>query len=117
MKVDMKSVLAIASIAVALLVTSAAMGADETNVVCEGGVCRLVDAPKVVCEGGVCRLEDIPWNLEKTTAAEGTAEMRLAQGYMPADEFIQFLKGEEASLPLPSSFFPSSSSSLGWRST
>lgn len=101
MKVDMKSVLAIASIAVALAVTRA----DETNVVCEGGVCRLVDAPKVVCEGGVCRLEDIPWNLENATAPADTAEMRLAQGYMPADEFIQFLKGEETSSPLPSSFF------------
>ena len=101
----MKSVLAILSIAVAFLVAGEVMGADEANVVCEGGVCRLVDAPKVVCEGGVCRLEDMPRNLEDATAPADTAAIRLAQGYMPADEFIQFLNGEETSSPLPSSFF------------
>ena len=101
----MKSFIVVSLIVVGLLVAGEARAADEANVVCEGGVCRLVDAPKVVCEGGVCRLEDTPWSLEKATVAADTEAMRLAQGYMPADKFIQFLKGEETSSPLPSSFF------------
>ena len=101
----MKPVVAIVVVAAGLFVAGEAMAGDEAKVLCEGGVCRLVDAPKVVCEGGVCRIEDMPGNSDKESAAADTTAMRLAQGYMPADKFIRFLKGEETSSLLPSSFF------------
>ena len=50
-----------------------------TNVVCEGGVCRLVEMTNDV-----------------VTAVAQTS-VRVAQGYMPADEFISFLGGANVS--------------------
>ena len=58
------------------------MDTNAFNVVCEGGICRLVDAPD-----GVVGAAD--------TAADAVA--RLAQGYMPADQFIAFLNGADPS--------------------
>ena len=49
---------------------------------------------EVVCEGGVCRLVEMT-NDVVSAAAEAT--VRMAQGYMPADEFIAFLGGANVS--------------------
>ena len=46
-----------------------------TNVVCEGGVCRLVEMTNEVVSAAV------------------ETSVRVAQGYMPADEFVSFLGG------------------------
>ena len=59
------------------------MDTNAFNVVCEGGICRLVDAPD-----GVVGAAD--------TAADAVA--RLAQGYMPADQFIAFYIEQYAAL-------------------
>ena len=50
-----------------------------TNIVCEGGVCRLVEMTNDV------------------VAAVAQASVRVAQGFMPADEFISFLGGANVS--------------------
>lgn len=87
------SVLAVANLAGE---TYAAALENGANVVCENGVCRLVDAPEATAAG--------------TTEAEAGTEApaRIAQGYMPAGRFIAFLDGEESGSPssplLPSSF-------------
>ena len=58
------------------------MSTNAVNVVCEGGVCRLVDAPVAVAEA-------------VGEAAESA--VRMAQGYMPAEQFIAFLGGVDPS--------------------
>ena len=50
-----------------------------TNVVCEGGVCRLVEMTNDVATAAV------------------QSSVRVAQGYMPADEFMAFLGGVDVS--------------------
>ena len=60
------------------------------------------NAVSVVCEGGVCRLVDMPGAVDATNAvAESVA--RIAQGYMSPDQFIAFLNGEPVSAALPTS--------------
>ena len=60
----------------------------------------------VVCEGGVCRLVDMP---EAVDAAAGAANAvvepvaRIAQGYMSPDQFLAFLSGDPSSAVLPTS--------------
>ena len=51
-----------------------------TNVVCEGGVCRLVEMTNDV------------------VMAVAQTSVRVAQGYMPADEFVSFLGGADLSV-------------------
>ena len=62
----------------------------------------------VVCEGGVCRLVDVPEYGEAVyDAAASAAEsaVRIAQGYMSPDQFLSFLGGADSSSSmLPSSF-------------
>ena len=48
----------------------------------------------VVCEGGVCRLVEMTNDVIVTVAQ---ASVRVAQGYMPVDEFISFLGGASMS--------------------
>ncbi len=56
---------------------------------------QIIDGQKVVCEDGVCMLveEDEPAATNQTAAA--VAAPRLAQGYMKRAEFLRFLRGEE----------------------
>ena len=61
------------------------MNSNVVNIVCEGGICRLVDKPGVA-------------------ASAADAAARIAQGYMSPDQFIAFLGGEPASSALPASF-------------
>ena len=65
------------------------MSTNLVNVVCEGGVCRLVDMPDVVSHAA-------------GAVAEGAT--RVAQGYMGVDQFIGFLNGGDATAALPGSF-------------
>ena len=53
-----------------------------TNVVCEGGICRLVEMTNEVVSAAV------------------ETSVRVAQGYMPADEFVSFLGGANVSSAL-----------------
>lgn len=67
------------------------------------------NAPNVVCEDGICRLVDVPGADADAPSAEaaGLKPTRIAQGYMPAGKFIAFLNDEEhssSSSHLPSSF-------------
>lgn len=92
----MKTGIAIAMAAGIFLASCAAgAAADSTpNVVCEDGVCRLVDAPGAdadATDADAARLEPA----------------RMAHGYMPAEEFIAFLNNESSASVashLPSSF-------------
>ena len=59
--------------------------------------------PQVICEDGVCRLVDAPAALESATNAVAEAATRIAQGYMAPDAFISFLGGGEAHAALPAS--------------
>ena len=77
-----------------------APAADGAGVICEGGVCRLVDAPGEVLSGGVAT------NAAASANGAGAAEpTRMAQGYMPAEKLVDFLNGVESSALLPSSVF------------
>ena len=72
----------------------------------EAHVTTLDNGAKVVCEDGVCRLVEAPEAAAATDlAAEGEEPMRLAQGYMSADKFIAFLDGSDTTTPLPYSLF------------
>ena len=51
-----------------------------TNIVCEGGVCRLVDAVEPVAD---------------VASAAADAAVRMAQGYMSPGDFIAFLSGAD----------------------
>lgn len=96
-------------------------GAKVVNgmkVVCEGGVCRMVDddapvAPtndakdkvindmQVVCEGGVCRMVAPAASTEPAPSPTSAVPApRLAQGYMSAAQFVAFLENREAASPL-----------------
>lgn len=92
----MKTGIAIA-MAAGIFLASCAVGTaagNAPNVVCEDGICRLVDAPGADA--------DAP-----SAAAAGLEPARIAQGYMPAGKFIAFLNDEEhasGSSRLPSSF-------------
>ena len=68
------------------------MSTNVVNVVCEGGVCRLVDMP-----GAAASMSD-------AASAAVESAVRIAQGYMSPDQFIAFLGGEQASSALPASF-------------
>lgn len=57
----------------------------------------------VVCEGGVCRLVDMPETLSSATNAVVDGVVRMAQGYMSPNEFIAFLNGGDATAALPAS--------------
>ncbi len=61
-----------------------------TNIVCEGGVCRLVNAPEAV-----------------STAVDAAAPVaaRIAHGLMPPGEFLAFLDGVESASLLPTSMW------------
>ena len=65
------------------------------------------DAPpaRYVCDGGLCRLVGDDGDDKETADAASDAILpsRIAQGYMDADEFLAFLRGEEAERRLPSS--------------
>lgn len=62
------------------------------------------NAVSVVCEGGVCRLVDMPSAAVDATNAVAESVARIAQGYMSPDQFIAFLNGEASSSLLPASF-------------
>ena len=51
----------------------------------------------VVCEGGVCRLADAPFAVPEAVGEAAESAVRMAQGYMPADQFIAFLGGADPS--------------------
>ena len=92
----MKTEIAIAMAAGIFLASCAAGTAADSapNVLCEDGICRLVDAP-----GAEANAPDVK--------AAGLEPARIAQGYMPAKKFIAFLNDEEHasdSSHLPSSF-------------
>lgn len=56
----------------------------------------VIDGKKVVCEDGVCMLvEDAPSSAAQT--APDAEKPRIAQGYMDADRFIAFIDGDGAS--------------------
>ena len=57
----------------------------------------------IVCEGGVCRLVDMPEPAVYAANAVAESAVRMAQGYMPPDQFIAFLNGEAATSALPTS--------------
>ena len=57
----------------------------------------------VICEGGVCRLVDMPAAVSSATNAVADAASRIAQGYMSPGEFISFLSGGDATAALPTS--------------
>lgn len=57
----------------------------------------------VVCEGGVCRLVDAPWAVPNVASSVAESAARIAQGYMSPDQFIAFLNGEAATSALPTS--------------
>ena len=108
MKSTFTAIVAVAS----LLVGGVAMGDASqggvgpggAKVVCEGGVCRLVDAPE---EAGSAWMDGGAGVVGGAAAGAAAEEpMRIAQGYMPADKFISFLKGEDPSGAgrLPTSF-------------
>ena len=59
-----------------------------TNVVCEGGVCRLVDMPEAAIDAANAVVEPA---------------VRIAQGYMSPDQFVAFLNGAPAATALPAS--------------
>ena len=72
----------------------------------EPHVTTLGNGAKVVCEDGVCRLVEEPEAADATAlATEGEEPTRLAQGYMSADRFIAFLDGSDSTTSLPYSFF------------
>ena len=72
----------------------------------EAHVTTLDNGAKVVCEDGVCRLVEAPEAAAATDlAAEGEEPTRLAQGYMSAEKFIAFLDGSDTATPLPYSLF------------
>ena len=72
----------------------------------EAHVTTLDNGAKVVCEDGVCRLVEAPEAAAATDlAAEGEEPTRLAQGYMSAERFIAFLDGSDTATPLPYSLF------------
>ena len=68
---------------------------------------ELVNGMKVVCEDGVCRLVDAPAPKAAADSHDAAAAKieptRIAQGYMPAKAFITFLDGDASSAILPSS--------------
>ena len=68
---------------------------------------ELVNGMKVVCEDGVCRLVDAPAPKAAADSHDAAAAKieptRIAQGYMPAKDFITFLDGDASSAILPSS--------------
>ena len=71
---------------VALLVSAAGLSA-ETNA---------VDGMKVVCEDGVCMLVEVPSEAMASTAVNIQAVApRIAHGFMDADTFIAFLENRE----------------------
>lgn len=89
----------ILSAAVALAMPLAAVAADAADA-------AQTDAPvaRYVCEGGLCRFvggDDSDDGGEEI--ADAILPTRIAQGYMDADEFLAFLRGEEAASRLPSS--------------
>ena len=57
----------------------------------------------IVCEGGVCRLVDMPEAAVGAANAVVESAARIAQGYMSPDQFVAFLNGEAASTALPTS--------------
>ena len=57
----------------------------------------------IVCEGGVCRLVDMQEPVVYAANAVAESAVRMAQGYMPPDQFIAFLNGEAATSALPKS--------------
>ena len=57
----------------------------------------------VVCEGGVCRLVDMPEAVSSATNAVVDGVVRIAQGYMSPDQFLSFLNGGDATAALPTS--------------
>ena len=66
------------------------------------------NAVSVVCEGGVCRLVDMPGAVDAAvdaTNAVAESVARIAQGYMSPDQFTAFLNGEPVSAALPTSSF------------
>ena len=80
----MKTEIVIAMAAGIFLASCAAGTAADSapNVLCEDGICRLVDAP-----GAEANAPDVK--------AAGLEPARIAQGYMPAKKFIAFLNDEE----------------------
>ena len=62
----------------------------------------IVDGRKVVCEDGVCMLvEDVPAGEVSPDQADGTGATRIAHGYMDADGFISFLKNDASGAASP----------------
>ena len=57
----------------------------------------------IVCEGGVCRLVDMPGAAAGAASAVVESAARIAQGYMSTDQFVSFLNGDAASTVLPTS--------------
>ncbi len=58
----------------------------------------IVDGQKVVCEDGVCMLvEDVPVAGVSAESADAAAPTRIAHGYMDADRFIAFLNNDVSS--------------------
>lgn len=51
---------------------------------------------EVVCEGGMCRVVEPPPDDVAASAAPSAVAPRLVQGYMSADEFVAFLENREA---------------------
>ncbi len=88
--------------AIALAMPFAAPAADATDA-------PQTNAPpaRYVCEGGLCRLVGDDGDDGETPAADAASAAilpsRIAQGYMDADEFLAFLRGEETEPRLPSS--------------
>lgn len=67
----------------------------------EAHVTTLDNGAKVVCEDGVCRLVEAPEAAAATDlATEGEEPTRLAQGYMSAEKFIAFLDGSDTATAL-----------------
>ena len=87
----MKSTLTAIVAVAGLLAGGVAIGDTSQGGMAPGGA-------KVVCEDGVCRLVDAPEDVGGAAAgAAGEEPMRIAQGYMSAEKFISFLKGEDPS--------------------
>ena len=63
---------------------------------------QVIDGKKSECRDGVCMLVEEPAATNATGAAEKTGETapRIAQGYMPAEQFVAFLEGRETASPL-----------------
>lgn len=71
----------------------ACCAANTPNVVCEDGICRMVDAQEAVGSSA------------QDSALEAMTPVRIAQGYMPASELIAFLDGSDSASHLSYSFY------------